>query len=446
MDSRSDTIAAIATAPGRSGVAVVRVSGPDAFAVGERVAGRRPEPGRVFFARFGGPGAAAIDNGLLLAFAAPHSYTGEDVVELQCHGGSVAPRRVLEACFAAGARLARRGEFTERAFLYGKISYEQAEGVIDLIDAKTARAADAALEELEGGDQGRTGVFRRLYDATLEMSATVEHSLDVSEEELPPSFFAALDASLSGLRSAIRDARRRLRERKLLRDGALVVLAGAPNAGKSSLMNALLGESRAIVSATPGTTRDSIEEWLDVGGWPVRLVDTAGLRESSDAIEAEGVRRSESLMGKADLVLMLEPAGEEACASRGREASGAGAPTILIASKCDIARGPGLNVSSVTGEGLDALRAAIAARLAELADSPSAGEAEVSSEVAGRRMAALAGAESALAPFEGPSSGFDLVLFANALRDACERLGAVCGATYSADLLDSLFSRFCVGK
>ena len=452
MDSRSDTIAAVATAPGRSGVAVVRVSGPDAFAVGERVARRRPEPGRVLFARFGkaggaateGSGAEVSDSGLLLAFASPHSYTGEDVVELQCHGGVAAPRRVLEACFAAGARLARRGEFTERAFLNGKLSYEQAEGVIDLIDAKTDRAADAALCELAGEVRGGKDPLRTLYDATLEMSTTVEHALDVSEDELPPSFFAELDSSLSLLRVSLREARRRLKERNILREGALVVLAGPPNAGKSSLMNALLGENRAIVSSMPGTTRDSIEEWLDVGGWPVRLVDTAGLRESADAIEAEGVRRSETLMEKADVVLMLN-SSEPGALTRG-ETPKTDAPTIHLTSKCDIARGPGLNVSSVTGEGLDDLRAAISERLSALADSPSAGDAEASSAAAERRLAALAGAESAIAPFNGSSADFDLVLFANALRDGCEKLGAICGATYSDDLLDSLFSRFCVGK
>jgi len=455
MDSRSDTIAAVATAPGRSGVAVVRVSGPDAFAVGERVAGRRPEPGRILFARFGKAGSfggsesaaasahAVADSGIMLAFAAPRSYTGEDVVELQCHGGAVAPRRVLEACFAAGARLARRGEFTERAFLNGKLSYEQAEGVIDLIDAKTDRAADAALCELAGEVRGGKDPLRTLYDATLEMSTTVEHALDVSEDELPQSFFAALDSSLSGLLASLREARRRLKERKILRDGALVVLAGPPNAGKSSLMNALLGENRAIVSSMPGTTRDSIEEWLDVGGWPVRLVDTAGLRESSDAIEAEGVRRSETLMEKADVVLMLEP-GDADCEEQ--PAGPVADKAIRVSSKCDIVRGHGLNVSSVTGEGLDALRAAISERLSALADSPSAGDAEASSAAAERRLAALAGAESAIAPFNGPSECFDLVLFANALRTACEKLGAICGATYSDDLLDSLFSRFCVGK
>ena len=492
MDSRADTIAAVATAPGRAGVAVVRVSGPDAFVVGEKVSGRAPEPGRVLFARFclPAPGgerpvrSPSIDSGLLVSFKSPRSYTGEDVVEFQCHGGAVAPRRVLEACFAAGARLARRGEFTERAFLNGKLTYEQAEATLDLIDAKTDRAADAAFAELEGDGRARTpggaSPVRDLYNQALDISSTVEHSLDIDEGELQPSFFDSLAASLASLADGVRAAMRRLRERRLLREGALVVLAGPPNAGKSSLMNALLGESRAIVSATPGTTRDSIEEWLDVGGWPVRIVDTAGIRESDDEIESEGVRRAESLMAKADLVLMLEPAGgDERLGTRDaatgdkrqlavaatcdistsrRAAELPNCPTsIRLSSKCDIARGPGLNVSAVTGEGLDALRAEIAARLEALADAPGTPADE---SPASRQMSVFLEAESILnnytsakppnhltaEPPNHQTASPDLVLLANDLRMVCEKLGSLVGAVYSDDLLGRLFSRFCVGK
>ncbi len=435
----SDTIAAVATAPGRGGVAVVRVSGPDAFAVARRVASSVPDPGQVAFARFRN-GEVAVDSGIVVSFASPRSYTGEDVVELQCHGGSVAPRRVLEACIAAGARLARRGEFTERAFLNGKIGYEQAEAVLDFIDAKTDRAADAAMAEMEGrgGTGGEQAPVRRLYSSALEISSTVEHALDVSEEDLEDSYFIPLSHSLSEFISSVRAERRRLGERRLLRDGALVVLAGPPNAGKSSLLNALLGEDRAIVSDVPGTTRDTIEAWLDIGGWPVRLVDTAGLRESSDAIEAEGVRRSESLVAKADVVLML------GSGVRGTGNVEWGTPKVVsVSSKCDLARGEGLNVSAVTGEGLDALRREIAARLERLAETSGAAEGDVSSMA--RKSAALVEVESALSPFVADAQP-DLVLLGNALRRACIRLGELTGSVYSEDLLDSLFSRFCVGK
>ena len=301
MTTRGDTIAAIATAPGRAGVAVVRVSGPDAFDVVRRLTGRPAALGRIV-CRTVRRGDAVLDQSVVLAFPAPHSYTGEDVAEFQCHGGAVTPRRILEACFAAGARLARRGEFTERAFLNGKLGYEQAESVLDLIDARTARAADAALEGLDGR---RRDALKALYERTMAASVEIEHALDVSEDELPARFFDDLAASLAALRADVHAAIVSAKEGRLLREGALVVLAGPPNVGKSSLMNALLEENRAIVSDVPGTTRDSIEEWLDLGGWPIRLVDTAGLRETGDAIEREGVDRSRRLIGRADVVLRL---------------------------------------------------------------------------------------------------------------------------------------------
>jgi tRNA modification GTPase len=301
----SDTIAAVATAPGRAGVAVVRVSGPDAAAVA-RALGRSqvPETGVVFRRLYASDGAF-LDEALVLSFKAPRSYTGEDTVEFQCHGGAVTPRRVLEACLNAGARLARRGEFTERAFLNGKIDYSQAEAVIELIEAKTVRAADRALAGLDGSDRAD---IRRLYDEAVEISATIEHSLDVDEGELPEGFLVRVGRDIAGFAAKVAQAIKRRREGRLLSEGALVVLAGPPNAGKSSLMNALLGENRAIVSDVAGTTRDSIEEWLDIEGWPVRLTDTAGIRDSDDTIEQEGVRRAESLVGSADVVVWL---GEE---------------------------------------------------------------------------------------------------------------------------------------
>ncbi len=460
MKGSGDTIAAVATAPGRGGVAIVRVSGPDALDVAERLTGRVPQPRIACFASIRDPRSAShearlLDNAVVIAFQSPHSYTGEDVVEFQCHGGAVAPRRVLEACFAAGARLARRGEFTERAFLNGKITYEQAEGVLDLVNAKTDRAADAALAGLGGA---RRKEMRAIYDEMLALSSTVEHALDVSEEELPEGFAEELRAGAESVDARLKSVLRRFREGKILREGALVVIAGPPNAGKSSLMNALLGESRAIVSDVPGTTRDSIEEWLDVGGWPVRLVDTAGLRETDDAIEGEGVARARELMARADVVIRLIPAPLATPVSLSPLATSCGAAAggivIDVISKCDLGardeRGErdvgGLQVSSVTGEGLDALRGAIAAELARRADesrTDSAGGDRVEGDAA-----ALAEARAALAAvLSGDSPPLsDLVLLANALRLATETLGAAIGAEYSSDLLDSLFSRFCVGK
>jgi len=483
-----DTIAAIATAPGRGGVAVVRVSGPDAFKIAETLTGKLPVPGHIAVRKIFGVRNEElhflIDEGIVLAFKGPCSYTGEDVVEFQCHGGMVTPRRVLEACFAAGARLAERGEFTSRAFLTGRIGLDAAESVIELVDAKTDRAADAALACLDGERAKRN---RALYEAALDVSTTLEHTLDVDESDLPPSLVPSLLSKVLVLKSEIADTISKLREGKILREGARVVLAGAPNAGKSSLLNALLGENRAIVSATPGTTRDSIEEWLDIEGWPVRLTDTAGLRGTRDAIEAEGVARANDLIAKADLVIALDcdlPGAlhvhakcdldgegirneELGMRNEGRLGSHvgegfhlrhgeAGMPRLREDDKSAIRNSSfvihnSLRVSAKTGEGLVELRHAIAVALeakAQKVDEPvDDGE---------REAALLTEALAALRDFTNPqfltpNSSFqtppaDIVLLANAVRSCSEALGRLAGAVYSDDLLDSIFSRFCVGK
>ena len=426
--SASDTIAAIATAPGRGGVAVVRVSGPDAWDVARKITGREISPsdaGRFFFGEFHDPSGTVVDSGLVLVFKTPASYTGENVIEFQGHGGSVAPRRVLEACFAAGARLARRGEFTERAFLNGKLDLSAAEAVIDLVDARTDRAADEAQARLRGVLSDR---YESLYHDSIECSSRMEHLLDVDEGEIPDGTMESYCDDLLNLKNRISKLLSTAREGKILRDGALVVLAGRPNAGKSSLMNALLGENRAIVSDVAGTTRDSIEEGLDIDGWPVRIVDTAGLRATDDAIEAEGVVRAEELMAKADIVIALD------CDVPG---------AICVHAKCDLddvtdLESSAIRVSAKTGEGLQSLKDAIAARLREL----SARASEDVADVTARQTDLLA---KALAALEGTDPA-DPVLAANALRIAAQSIGEIIGKTYSEDLLDSLFSRFCVGK
>ena len=438
-----DTIAAIATAPGRGGVAVIRVSGPESFAVAERLTGIG-ERGTGIHVRkvHSHPVRSLIDECVVLFFKSPRSYTGENVVEFQCHGGSVTPRRILEACLAAGARLARRGEFTERAFLGGKLDYGQTESVLDLIDAKTVRAADAALEGLAGR---RSRECRALYEQALDLSTRIEHALDVSEDELPVGFSDELRVKSDELRGKIEEAVCRAREGKILRTGALVVLAGPPNAGKSSLLNALLEENRAIVSDMPGTTRDSVEAWMSLDGWPIRLVDTAGLRESEDDVEAEGVKRSEELIAKADVVVWLEELDGEKASGFEDFRTVPPARLLTVHSKCDLGRGEGLNVSAKTGDGLEELKRAIVAKLGEMVSAADSGDDDAATDVA-----AFHEALAVLAPLvPGPRSSLpqqDLVLLANAVRSAAERLGAAVGATYSADMLDNLFSRFCVGK
>ena len=472
----SETIAAISTPPGRGGVAVVRVSGPAAFAVAARLTGRRVDAslaGRFFHSAFfkvvkmfkdpnvfnalNAPATLnalnapttlndlkdskglkdlksvgeLLDDGLVLVFASPHSYTGEAVVEFQCHGGSVAPRRVLEACLAAGARLARRGEFTQRAFVNGRLDLSAAEAVIDLIDAKTDRAADDAVARLGGA---ASAGFEALYAVALDISVRLEHSLDFSEDELPGDFADNLARDLSSLRSRIAARLATAREGRLLREGALVVLAGPPNVGKSSLLNALLGERRAIVSDTAGTTRDFIEESMEIGGWPVRLVDTAGLRAAGDVIEAEGVGRAEELIAKADLVLSLE----ESPGSPNKDDR-----VLHVLSKCDlhpaVQATHSLPVSALTGEGWPELRAAIADRLEKLTAK---GEEASGADVTTRQKELLQVAADALARVDVG----DLVVAANEARVAAESLGKILGKVYTEDLLESIFSRFCVGK
>ena len=431
MAERAETIAAIATAPGAGGVAVIRVSGADAFQVARAVTRKEPEAGRVVFSRFFLDGKV-VDEGLLLSFKAPRSFTGEDVVELQCHGGSVTPRRILDAAIAAGARLARRGEFTERAFLNGKMTFEQAEALLDLINAKTEKAADSALADMVDSSGGaKANPIRKLYGDALKISSEIEHSLDVDESDLSDEFFGSLASQVCSLDLALAAEIKRLREKRILRDGASVVLLGPPNAGKSSLMNALLGESRAIVSETAGTTRDSIEAWIDIGGWPIKLVDTAGIRhEGADfgAIEAEGVRRSEALAKSADVVI-------DFCGGTHDDER-----VIAICAKCDLKRGSGLNVSAFTGEGISDLRREIVARLERLADKAGEG-AESAAE---KNLAALERARAILS--EADFSFADAVLLGNVMRRTAATLGEVLGAEYSEDLLASLFSRFCVGK
>jgi tRNA modification GTPase len=449
-------IAALATAPGPAGVCVVRVSGRGALAVADRLvpaALSKPsqrEGGTFFHATVTHPlTGERLDDAVILVYRAPHSYTGEDAVELQGHGGSVPSRRLLEAALAAGARLAEPGEFTKRAFLNGKLDLTQAEAVCDFIQSKTERAAHVARAQLEGALGRLVGAF---YERLTSLCAEVEHLLDFDEGELPETFLARTGQAVSALITELERLAATWNEGHLLRDGALVVISGRPNAGKSSLLNALLGRDRAIVHARPGTTRDVIEEGYALNGVPLRLVDTAGLRETGDEIEQEGIARARELMRQADLNIHLIDQSERGCQAITEEVGALPLPRVIVGlTKCDLPAGgehrlPAevirVRLSLKTGEGLGALKAAIAQALG--LDAESHGQPVVSlRHVSELRLAVEHGRAAAAALQSGSER---MVIAAGHLREAAEALGRIVGRVYSEDLLERIFSRFCVGK
>ncbi len=435
------TICAVATAPGGA-LGIIRISGPQALEIVSHCFTKdlsAAQPGTLHYGHIR-VGGEVVDEVVVSVFRAPRSYTGEDCVEISCHGSHYILNKVVELLIRHGARLANPGEFTQRAFLNGRLDLSAAEAVIDLIDAKTDRAADDAVARLGGAASAE---FEALYTAALDISVRLEHALDFSEDELPGDFADNLARDLSSLRSRIAARLATAREGRLLREGALVVLAGPPNVGKSSLLNALLGERRAIVSDTAGTTRDFIEESVEIGGWPVRLVDTAGLRAAGDVIEAEGVGRAEELIAKADLVLSLEESGNGGTKTTRTPKTPRMSGAIHVLSKCDLHPADqathSLPVSALTGEGLPELRAAIADRLEKLAAK---GEEASGADVTTRQKELLQVAADALARVDVG----DLVVAANEARVAAESLGKILGKVYTEDLLESIFSRFCVGK
>jgi len=457
----TDTIAAIATPRGAGGVGVVRVSGSAAVAAAGALVprGLADVPSHtVRHAWLRNADGAAIDEALVTVMRAPRTFTGEDVVEIGVHGGSVVARRVLEAVLASGARLADPGEFTRRAFLNGRIDLTQAEAVADLVAARTGRAADAALAGLAGRLAGRT---TRVEASLLDLLARLEVNLDFNED-VQAVDRAAVGRSLAEARAELEALAARAPWGRRLRDGALVVLVGDPNVGKSSLFNALLEDDRALVSETPGTTRDYLEAWIDVDGLPVRLVDTAGLREDAGDVEAEGVRRARGLGERADLRLHVTDLTRVAAGDPGRAARGAGAngaavmaaapvATIRVGNKSDLVangdagggrEGVEIRVSARTGEGVADLRARIAERLGADA-APEAAEAlpgERHEEAIRRACRALELAEASW------REGATEELIAGDVRDAASALGEITGKTVGEEVLDRIFSKFCVGK
>lgn len=439
----SDPIAALATPPGRSAVAVIRLSGDGAFALAARIVrGFRATPPRTArLATFHDPAGDIIDRGLYTVFPGPDSYTGDDLVELSCHGGLLVPSRLLAAAHAAGARPAAPGEFTRRAVLNGKLDLVQAEAVGDLIDATVPAQAQVALHQLDGGLSRRLGELRvSLVDA----QALLAYDIDFPGEDDGPIGPGRIAECLADVRVRIERLLAGAASGQRLREGALLVLAGRPNAGKSSLFNALLGLDRALVTEIPGTTRDAIEAHTEFLGWPVRLVDTAGLWDPSARLDLLGVEVSRRYLAAADLVLLCVEAGREVEADEAGIV--AGRPTIVTRTKVDLhpVAPDEIGVSAVSGEGLGALRHAAAERLfgvrVSLADLEP-GLTRARHRVAlGRAAAALADALPHLLP---PG---DAVLAAHHVREATAALDEMVGMVDIEDVLERVFGSFCVGK
>jgi tRNA modification GTPase len=463
LPGAEDTIVALATAPGRSALAVLRLSGPEARAIARRVLHPwREAPRTAWLATLRDPHThAVIDRPVVTLYAAPRSYTGEDVVELSLHGGHLAPALALAALLAAGAREALPGEFTRRAVANGKVDILQAEAIGDLIDAQSRAMHQAALEQLDGGLSRRiTG----LRDALVHLEALIAYDIDFPEEDEGP-------VSDERIASAIRDVVEPLdallasaHTGEVVRRGAVVVIAGVPNAGKSSLFNALLGATRAIVTEIPGTTRDAIEAVIDVGAWPVRLVDTAGLRETSDVVERLGIEVTERYLRDADVILACGADDASLGAAVAQARALTAAPVLAVRTKADLVSqdyyiaGDGnggtpealdgarlVAVSAVARTGLEALTGALEALLTERHGGRRADVPLLTRE---RHRIAVQRARDEVAAFARVWAEQSLppTVAAVHLHEATAALESLIGAVDVEDVLDRVFSTFCVGK
>ena len=445
------TICAVATPPGRGGVGIVRVSGPDAGAFAEAMAGALPAPRQASYRRFRDGTGEILDEGLLLWFPGPASFTGEDVAEFHGHGGPVVMDRLLQRLLDLGATLAKPGEFSQRAFLNGRMDLTRAEAVADLIQAGSEAAARAAMQSLQGA-------FARVVDDLVEqlthLRVHLESSIDFAEEPLDGLALDHIAGRIETIAEAVAETRRAAARGEQLQAGLTVVIAGRPNAGKSSLLNALAGRDAAIVTELAGTTRDVLDTHLHLDGLPLRVLDTAGLREGGDIVEQEGVRRARRAMTEADLILLVSedsasaPHGDggDAATAAIRAELPAGVPVLPVINKIDLSgrragrHDSGMAVSARTGEGLDALRDSLRHEL---------GMEEAAAPFIARRRhlealdAAAAAVDEAL---EAARQGWGEELVAESLRQAQTALGEITGAVTTEDLLGRIFATFCIGK
>lgn len=449
-----DTIVAIATAPGRGAVAVVRLTGARAMHIARALGafgghgGSIPTPRRAILTSLAHPDTGEpLDDALVTWFAAPRSYTGEDVVEIATHGGVVSPARVQAACVAAGARTALPGEFTRRAVLNGRLDLLQAEAVADLIDARTSAMQRQALAQLDGGLSRRLLALR---EEVIHLEALMAYDIDFPEEDDGPIAPARISAAAAALHGALAALLRTAPRGAMVRDGALVVIAGPPNAGKSSLFNALLGDARAIVTAIPGTTRDAIEALLDRQPYPLRLVDTAGLRDTDDEVERLGIEVSARYLGRAQVVLACGPTPNEVAHTLDVVSTRTEGVVVPVLTKADLSEvvdgGPGMvAVSAERGDGLAALLESIDAAVRTAMPLPTGEPVMLTRE---RHRVGLTTALEEVADFQRAwaTGALPPPVAAVHLLAAREAITELIGVVDTEDVLDRVFRDFCIGK
>jgi tRNA modification GTPase len=443
----ADTIAAIATAPGRAGIGVVRVSGPAVRIIADAIVGRALQARAATLCDFVDAQSAILDRGIAIFYPAPHSYTGDDVLELQGHGGLAVLQLVMRRCLDLGARPAQPGEFTQRAFLNDKLDLAQAESVADLIDASSEAAARGAMRSLAGEFSGRIG---QLNGALIELRSVVEATLDFPEEEIDVLERAHVLEKLGRLQEGVATLLAEAEQGRILRDGAKVVLIGEPNVGKSSLLNRLAQEEVAIVTEIPGTTRDPLRYELAIEGVPVHVIDTAGLRDATDAVEKIGIQRAWREIQQADLALLIvdATAGITDAALKILSELPDGLKKIIVFNKIDLLKSMPAEVqcgnrveiwlSAKTGDGLDLLRVAL---LRSVGWQPTGEGTFIARE---RHLRALRGSAAALSRAAHESGSLELM--AEELRLAQQAFAEITGKFSSDDLLGEIFSRFCIGK
>lgn len=446
MWNNTDTIAAIATPPGRGGVGIVRISGKRVPELAVAILGTLPSPRKAVHRLFKAADGSALDDGIALYFPAPHSFTGEDVLELQGHGGTVVLDMLLKRCVELGARLARPGEFSERAFLNDKLDLAQAEAIADLIDAGSEQAARSAVRSLQGDF---SAAVNALLTGLIELRVYVEAALDFPDEDIDLLADAAVTRRLESIQQQLHAIFRKARQGSLLREGMHLVIVGRPNAGKSSLLNALAGQETAIVTAIAGTTRDVLRERINLEGMPLHIVDTAGLRDSDDPVEKIGIERAWREVEKADLVLLLvddtQSNDPENAAILARLPPHL--PRLSVHNKVDLSgkppgkHGEHLYISAKHALGMEELRAELKARMGYQ------GEAEATFIARRRHLQALAETQAAVERAEQQLRVYNAgELMAEELRNAQDALGQITGKFSADDLLGEIFSAFCIGK